>query len=144
MLSARVAPIPPIMVTTVSGLGQVLQFNCHQAVCYWLYEEMNNDPPQGWAFVDSNLSNTTELMTKLAKHGKPATPANIVGLPGGTVLIFTDPSGDAKHSCIITGPGQLGGYNQQSWFNPPPPGLANQFTTHPRGMIKWRNGRHEN
>jgi hypothetical protein len=131
-------------VTTVSGLAAQLQFNCYQAVCYWLYEELHNDPPQGWAFADSNLSNTNKLMRDLAKHGKPATQANIGGLPNGTVLIFTDPQGFEKHACIINGAGQLGGYNQQSWFTPPPLGMPNQFTTHPIGSIKWRNGRPDN
>lgn len=142
MLASRVQNIPPVTVTTVGGLAAALQFNCHQATCYWIYHELNGTPPMGWAFADSNLGNTTALMTKMASFGKIATPANVGGLANGTVLIFTDPLGSAQHSCIINGAGQIGGYNQQSWFTST--GTPNQFTTHSIGHIRWRTGRKNN
>lgn len=139
MLSARVQIIPPVTVTAVNGLSAPLNFNCHQATCYWIYHELHGKPPMGWAFTDSSLANTTILMTKMASHGKLATPTNINGLAGGTVLIFTDPLGTAMHSCIIINAGQIGGYNQQGWFSTL--GQPNQFSTHNITDIKWRQGK---
>jgi hypothetical protein len=141
MLSAKVAPIPAMVVSDVNGLQAPLLFNCYQAVCYWIYHEMNGAPPMGWAFADSKLQNTGELMRALARNGRLATQSNINTLPNGTVLIFTDPDGTERHACIIDATGQLGGYNQQSWFDLPPAGQPNQFTQHPINKIKWRNGK---
>lgn len=139
MLAARVRPIPATQVSTVSGISVPLHFNCHQATCYWLYTELTGQPPMGWAFADSNLQNTTELMSKLALHGRIAEQATIGGLPNGTVLVFTTPLDVAKHSCIIDDNGSIGGYNQQSWFTSA--GTPNQFSTHAIGDIRWRRGK---
>lgn len=139
MLSTQVIAIPATTITDINGMSVTMQFNCHQATCYWIYQELHGAAPMGWSFTDTQLDNTTLLITEMAKHGKLAQQSNINMLPNGTVLIFTDPMGQAMHSCILDGTGQIGGYNQQSWFTSP--GIPNQFTQHARGHIRWRNGK---
>lgn len=140
MLAARANLIPPMVATDVNGNAVPLYINCHQATCYWLYNEVHGQPPMPWAFVDSNLSDTTGMMTRLAGYGSLALQSNINGLANGTVLIFTDAQNIAKHSCVLDSTGSIAGYNQQSWFTSI--GLPNQFTQHAKADIRWRAGRH--
>ncbi|NNE97383.1 MAG: hypothetical protein HKN25_00035 [Pyrinomonadaceae bacterium] len=138
MLANRVQVIPAIMLDTPHGKQQ-LQIQCHQATGYWLYEEAFNEAPTGDHYTNSSLFEATEMMTNLARYGKKLSPPAMgsLNIASGTVLIFTDQQNTAKHSCVINGAGNIGGYNQQSWFSST--GIANSFTTHATGDIRWRN-----
>jgi len=139
MLTQRIGIIPPITVSTVSGISAQLDIACHQAACYWLFHELHGDPPEGWAWVDGNLSDSTGLMTKLARYGRSVSQSDIAGLANGTVLVLTDLTNIAKHTCVLDNLGQIAGYNQTDWFTSP--GVRHGFSTHNKTHIKWRSAK---
>lgn len=132
-LGGKVALIP--MMTIDMGSGErKFDIACHQATCYWLYEEAKGTSPTGANYQAGVLGDVT-TMRAIAALGQPVTNAAALNrLPSGTVLIFTDNAGTAEHSCVIASNGDIGGYNQTPWFFG---GLPNMFSMHPRSAVKW-------
>lgn len=137
MLADRIGILPTIMLPLPNGGQMAHKLICHQAVFCWLYKEAFGQDVAADKFFVPPLSQSQASMGELAKQGKKvkAPKVSSINEPPGTVLIFTDKSGDAKHSCVIRGGHLISGYNQQSWFKTP--GEENKFTNHGMGDIKW-------
>jgi len=135
MLSGRIAQIPQIDMPLPDGGTMPLNIACHTATCYWLYHEAYGTPPQPDEFLNK-LGDVSGLATELAKMGTRVKKSNIKKLWPGTVLIFCDLYGNAKHSCVIANNGIIGGYNQLNWFSSP--GASHAYSTHAIGDIVWK------
>lgn len=138
-LENRIVPIPAMTVTTPGGGAAAFHIACHQAVSYWLYEEANGFSADGDHYTyNSNLTDISNTMTKLTYQGSLLRNAGQPNaLPNGTVLIFTDATRQAAHSCVLDNNGDIGGYNQLGWF---PGGANHNFSTHPKTDVQWRAG----
>ena len=135
-LAARIQLIP--MLTCTGPVGQqIFNIACHQATCYWLHQEATGNSLTGDDFVNRNaLFNIGNTMTALAAFGTRVQDATALrNLANGTVLVFTDLQGGAKHSCVLDSRGLIGGYNQIGWLFG---GYNHQFTTHPKTQVQWK------
>ena len=142
MFVARINPIPDIFVPYPGGVTKKLDIQCHQATCYWLYEEVNDKPPAGHEFSGTTLLSVQPFMGSMAKCGMKLSSEDFSkrNVAGGTVLIFVDPQGDAKHSCVVRWDGSIGGYNQTNWFKPEKGiemGKDSEWSIHDVNYIPW-------
>lgn len=135
MLAGRIVQIPQIDLPYPGGLTKALDIACHTATCYWLYEEAHGTPPGADEFM-GDLLDLSKLITDIAKLGTRLKKSDIKSIQNGTVLIFCDLSGSAKHSCVVRYDGKIGGYNQENWFTTP--GSSHAYTHHEVNDIMWK------
>jgi hypothetical protein len=109
-------PIPDIMVPQPDGITKKpMLINCHQAVCYWLYQSAFGKLPMLDDFITPGIfGNSTGLITELAALGTKLKPND--RLIPDSVLIITDIKMVADHSCMVRFDGKIVGYNHGSWF----------------------------
>jgi hypothetical protein len=132
-LGNKVALIPTMSID-LGGGDQVIRIACHQATCYWLYEEAKGQPPTG-AVYGNGILGSQSTMQAIKALGLPVRNAmDLNQKPAGTVLLFVDMTGEPQHSCVIATNGDLGGYNQPLWLFG---GQPNMFSMHPRSAIAW-------
>lgn len=142
MFVARINPIPDAMIPQPNGGTKKLEIQCHQATCYWLYEEAFDRPPAPIEFTGETLLSVQPFMAKIARLGKKLSREDFSkrNVAGGTVLIFTDSTGDAKHSCVVRWDGSIGGYNQTDWFTSD--GKKSEWSAHDPNHIPWSGDKH--
>lgn len=147
MFVARINPIPEILMPQPGGGTKKFDVQCHQATCYWLYEEVFDHPPAPLEFTGKTLLNVQPFMGRMARLGSKLSPADFAkrDVGGGTILIFTDAAGDAKHSCVVRWDGSIGGYNQTNWFkmeNGEEKGKDSEWSVHDPASIPWSADKH--
>src|SRR5262245_3884959 len=137
-LGSRVALIPTMGIDQYGQGEKVIDIACHQATCYWLYEEAKGSAPTGVNYTTGVLGKQ-DTMNAIAALGQRVRNAGALsGLPSGTVLLFTDTSGHPQHSCIIAQNGDIGGHKQPLRVYG---GLPHIFSSHPRPAIYLSHGR---
>jgi len=119
-----------------------LDFTCHNATLYWLYQETFNKPPTIDQYTAPNgvFYPITPKMSSLLLLGTPLTKPYFLklSLKPGSIIIFAK-NNDAGHSCVAKSESKIVGYNQLSWFKEN--GKTNSFTTHDVEEIRWNTGK---
>jgi hypothetical protein len=131
-----------IIVPKMSGDGtKPLEIQCHQATCYWLYQEAFGHPPTGDAYINGSFSSSGPFISEIAKLGRKLSKNDFTkrSVPGGTVLIFASAGLVAEHSCVMRWDGSIGGYNQQGWFGTQD--KPSSWIVHQPSEIPWRGNK---
>jgi hypothetical protein len=115
---------------------------CHFATAYWCFLDAFARPPTAdevtkmmlpTVAVRDMLPHGTVLVRPVRRTKNPSV------LTPGSVLVFVDEDGAAKHSCVATDARTVGGYNQVKYFAGPAVQLG--YSTHNTNELKWRDSK---
>lgn len=125
---------------TAGGMWNGIPMACHNATLFWLFEAEFNRIPSQQDYLNAfstHPKNPTGIVRQMLALGqrlqRPGIGHSV--LTTSSVIVFVH-NGQPGHSCIATGAGQIGGYNQVNWFTGA--GQVNNYTTHPTSEFKWR------